>query len=48
MLGTFHERSDATATKVLDGAGVGEKGLTGDRVLFRIAGYGLGIQTKVP
>lgn len=25
MLGTFHERSDATATKVLDGAGVGEK-----------------------
>lgn len=44
MLETFCERSDATAAKVLDGAGTGEKGLAGNRLLFRMAGYGLGIQ----
>lgn len=44
MLETFHERSDATAAKVLDSAGLRGKGLTGNRLSFRMAGYGLGIQ----
>lgn len=43
MQETFLERSDATAAKVMDGAGVGEKALTGNRILFRMAGYGLEI-----
>lgn len=44
ILEAFHERSDATAVKALDGAEVGGKGLAGNRFLFRMAGYGLGIQ----